>query len=65
VAAGELAAAGKDIVVLEAGNYYDDADFDGAELAGFQRLYVEGGFAGTQDQSVGILAGECLGGERW
>src|SRR6266404_5103779 len=62
VAAGELAAAGKDIVVLEAGNYYDDADFDGAELAGFQRLYVEGGFAGTQDQSVGILAGECLGG---
>jgi len=33
----ELAAAGKDIVVLEAGNYYDDADFDGAELAGFQR----------------------------
>jgi choline dehydrogenase-like flavoprotein len=47
---------------MEAGNYYDDADFDGAELAGFQRLYLEGGFAGTQDQSVGFLAGECLGG---
>jgi len=35
-------------------NYYDDADFDGAELARFQRLYLEGGFAGTQDQSVGF-----------
>ncbi len=62
VAAPELAAAGKDVLVMEAGNYYDDADFDGAELAGFQRLYLEGGFAGTQDQSVGFLAGECLGG---
>ncbi|HJZ64427.1 MAG TPA: GMC family oxidoreductase N-terminal domain-containing protein [Candidatus Acidoferrum sp.] len=62
VAAAVLAAAGKDVVVLEAGNYYDDADFDGAELTGFQRLYAEGGFAGTQDHSVGFLAGECLGG---
>src|SRR5215471_664087 len=62
VAAAVLAEAGKDVVVLEAGNYYDDADFDGAELAGFQRLYAEGGFAGTQDHSVGLLAGECLGG---
>jgi choline dehydrogenase-like flavoprotein len=62
VAAAELAAAGKDVLVMEAGNYYDDADFDGAELAGFQRLYLEGGFAGTQDHSVGFLAGECLGG---
>ncbi len=62
VAAAVLAASGKDVVVLEAGNYYDDADFDGAELAGFQRLYSEGGFAATQDHSVGFLAGECLGG---
>ncbi len=62
VAAAVLAAAGKDVVVLEAGSYYDDADFDGAELGGFQRLYLEGGFAGTADQSVGLLAGECLGG---
>jgi long-chain-alcohol oxidase len=62
VAAAVLAAAGKDVIVLEAGNYYDDADFDGAELRGFQRLYLEGGFAATADQSVGLLAGECLGG---
>ncbi len=62
VAAAVLAAAGKDVIVLEAGSYYDDSDFDGAELAGFQRLYLEGGFAATADQSVGLLAGECLGG---
>jgi long-chain-alcohol oxidase len=62
VSAAVLAAAGKDVIVLEAGGYFDDADFDGAELGGFQRLYLEGGFAATADQSVGLLAGECLGG---
>lgn len=61
-AAAVLASAGKDVIVLEAGAYYDDADFDGAELAGFQRLYSEAGFAATADHSVGFLAGECLGG---
>jgi len=62
VAAAALAAAGKDVIVLEAGGYFDDADFDGAELQGFQRLYAESGFASTRDHSVGFLAGECLGG---
>lgn len=62
VAAAVLAAAGKDVIVIESGGYYDDFDFDGAELGGFQRLYLEGGFAATNDQSVGLLAGECLGG---
>jgi long-chain-alcohol oxidase len=62
VAAAVLANAGKDVVVLEAGKYYDDADFDGAELSGFRRLYAEGGFAATHDHSVSFLAGECLGG---
>ena len=61
-AAAVLAAAGKDVIVLEAGGYYDDTDFDGAELAGYQRLYTEGGSAATADHSVGLLAGQCLGG---
>jgi choline dehydrogenase-like flavoprotein len=61
-AAAILAAAGEDVIVLEAGGYYDDADFDGAELGGFQRLYTEAGFAATADHSVGLLAGECFGG---
>jgi long-chain-alcohol oxidase len=61
-AAAVLAGAGKDVIVLEAGGYFDDADFDGAELAGFDRLYMEHGFAATADHSVGLLAGECVGG---
>jgi long-chain-alcohol oxidase len=61
-AAAVLSKAGKDVIVLEAGAYYDDADFDGAELGGFQNLYTEAGFAATADHSVGLLAGECFGG---
>jgi len=61
-AAAVLAAAGKDVIVLEAGGYYDDVDFDGAELAGFYNLYLDRGFASTADRSVGLLAGACVGG---
>jgi long-chain-alcohol oxidase len=61
-AAGVLAQAGLDVVVLEAGDYYDDADFDGGEFSGLSRMYLYGGGAATHDQSVGLLAGSCLGG---
>jgi len=61
-AAAVLAAAGLDVIVLEAGAHYDDADFDGAEHAGWRRLYEQAGAAATNDQSVGLLAGSCLGG---
>jgi long-chain-alcohol oxidase len=60
-AAARLAAAGLDVVVLEAGGYHDDLDFDGAELRGYRR-YLGNASAATRDQSVGILAGACLGG---
>ena len=61
-AAAVCAAAGLHVVVLEAGDYYDDADFDGDEHGAFRRLYVQGGAAATRDQGVGLLAGRCLGG---
>jgi choline dehydrogenase-like flavoprotein len=61
-AAGVLAGAGLDVVVLEAGGYYDDADFDGAEHSAFSSMYMYGGGAASHDQSVGLLAGSCLGG---
>lgn len=61
-AAALLAAAGCDVIVLDAGGYFDDADFDGDALRGFERLYAEAGNAATLDQSVNLLAGECLGG---
>jgi long-chain-alcohol oxidase len=61
-AAAVLAGAGKDVIVLEAGGYYDDADFDGAALNAHRNMYAEAGFAATADYSVGLLAGQCLGG---
>jgi choline dehydrogenase-like flavoprotein len=62
VAAAVLAQAGLDVVVLEAGDYYSEADFDGDELSGFSRLYLNGGGMASDDQSIGLLAGACLGG---
>ena len=59
-AAGVLAAAGLDVVVIEAGGYYDDEDFDGAEMQ-LTKLYL-GAPQSTADQGVGLLAGSCLGG---
>ena len=61
-AAGVLASAGLDVVVLEAGGYYSEEDFDGAELSGYARLYLNGGGVATDNQSIGLLAGSCLGG---
>ena len=61
-AAAVLSQAGLDVVVLEAGDYLGPPDFDGAELDGLQRLYLDGGTLATDDQAVGILAGSCLGG---
>jgi long-chain-alcohol oxidase len=56
-----LSQAGFDVVVLERGGYYDDADFDGAELKALTTLY-SGAPTASHDQSVGLIAGSCLGG---
>ncbi len=60
-AAGVLAAAGLDVVVLEAGGYSDDADFDGSELTAIRTMYA-GAPTASADQSLSLLAGACLGG---
>ena len=49
------------MIVLERGDYYDDADFDGAELRALTTMYA-GAPTATHDQSVGLIAGSCLGG---
>ena len=61
-AAGMLASAGLEVVVVEAGGYWSEEDFDGAELSGYARMYLNGGGVATDDQSIGLLAGSCLGG---
>jgi long-chain-alcohol oxidase len=61
-AAGVLAQAGLDVVIVEAGGYYDESEFDGAELRGLDRLYLNGGGMASADGSIGLLAGSALGG---
>lgn len=62
VVAGELSAAGFDVIVAEKGEYWDDADFHGRELESTERLFEKYGSLSTDDLGVLILAGSSLGG---
>jgi choline dehydrogenase-like flavoprotein len=62
VVAGELAAAGKSVIVLEQGGYYNEADYNQLELEMLGRLYLDRGATSTKDRALTILAGGCLGG---
>ena len=62
VIAGTLAATGKHVVLLEAGGYYNEADFNQSELWAYQNLYRAGGLAATDDGSLSLMTGSNLGG---
>lgn len=62
VVAGELAMAGKSVVVLEKGGYYSDADFTLQEAQAMPELYLKRGTLASKDLSTIILAGSTLGG---
>jgi choline dehydrogenase-like flavoprotein len=62
VVAGELASAGLDVVVLEAGSHLEEADFPADELSALREMYWRGGLNLTEDGNVAILAGATLGG---
>ncbi len=62
VVAAELAAAGRDVIVLEAGSVWSGGDYDQHELTGLQNLFREGGTSGTRDLSLSLFAGACIGG---
>ena len=62
VMAAELAAAGKDVVVLEQGGYYSESDFTGREAEMMPLLYLRRGLLSTSDQGMVVLAGSTLGG---
>ncbi len=62
VVAGELAMAGKRVVVLEKGGYNSEADFTYQEAQATPELYLKRGLLSTKDLSMFILAGSTLGG---
>ena len=62
VMAGVLSERGLNVVVLEAGGYFDVADFNQLEIPAYQNLYWRGGPTPTGDLNVSLQAGCCLGG---
>lgn len=60
--AARLTAAGLDVIVVEKGAYFRDADFHGRELASTETLFEKYGALTTADLHLTILAGSTLGG---
>ncbi len=62
VVAAELQRAGMSVLVLEMGQYRNEADFKQLELPGLLELYHGGGLTASEDGSISIFAGSTLGG---
>lgn len=61
VIAARLAAAGHDVVILEQGEYRNEADFDQLDVKGAQ-MFLGGGLVWSEHGELGVLAGSALGG---
>jgi choline dehydrogenase-like flavoprotein len=61
-AAGVLAAAGLDVIVLEAGDYRNESDFDHLEATAYRDMYLNGALKSTSDGGTTVLSGATLGG---
>ena len=59
--AAALAEAGKRVIILEAGSYYNESDFVQSEVAAYQNLFLRGGFFPSADGMVSIAAGSTGG----
>lgn len=62
VAAAELAAGGRDVLLLEQGGHHTRDDFDQREDHLLPRLFEDGGMRTTDDGTVTILQGRGVGG---
>ena len=62
VVAGELAARGKDVIVLEKGGYRNEADFTHQEGDALETMYDAGGLLASRDLGLVVLQGATLGG---
>jgi choline dehydrogenase-like flavoprotein len=57
-----FAEAGKKVILLEEGGYYTSAEFDGTEQTAYQNMYQRRAGQSTEDLSVTVLQGRCVGG---
>lgn len=62
VVAAELARAGRDVLVVEAGPFVDESTMPRDELDAFGRLYLNHGLLSTWDGAITMLAGSGVGG---
>jgi choline dehydrogenase-like flavoprotein len=62
VIAARLAAAGRSVVVLEAGSFVPEPEMPRDELSAFDRLYLNHGFNVSWDASIMTMAGAGVGG---
>ncbi len=62
VVAGELTAAGHDVLIVEKGGYFAESDFDGNERYLMEALFEKHGTLTTEDTAMVVLAGSTLGG---
>lgn len=62
VAAARLAAAGREVVIVEEGSYLTAGDFSEHEDEMVPRLFADQGLRSTDDQSIGMLQGAVVGG---
>ncbi|HRI26880.1 MAG TPA: FAD-dependent oxidoreductase [Chitinophagales bacterium] len=62
LAAGMLAQAGYEVIVLEKGDYLSPSDLNQREVEMIQRTFEQKGALTTADGGVSVFAGSCLGG---
>ena len=62
IAAAALAQAGKRVIILEAGGYFNESDFVQVEMLAYRNLFLRGGFFPSADGMVSIAAGGTVGG---
>ena len=60
--ARDLSAAGREVLVIEAGGLYTEETFPTKERDAYERLYLDSGFTATADAHIAILAGGTVGG---
>jgi len=62
LAAAKLAEIGASVIVLEEGGQFTAPDFDMHEESAYPRMYQDNGSRTTDDLSIMILQGRCIGG---